>query len=68
MKKLALVQDPSLYDRSKSILNGEGPHVNQGDAVTGKQLPPKVAPKPNGAVNEYVAGIASNGNLLHNNI
>jgi hypothetical protein len=43
MKKLALVQDPSLYDRNKALLN-----ENQGDMI-GK-LPPKVAPKPNGAM------------------
>lgn len=56
MKKLALVQDPTLYDRSKSILS-EG---NVNGVESGKLPPPKVAPKPNGVnLNGQVNG--SNG-------
>lgn len=60
MRKLALVQDPSVYDRSKALL-GQQSIPNSTD-----KLPPKVAPKPNGVLSNGVfhhsTNTTSNGN------
>ncbi|KAI6177703.1 AIP3 domain-containing protein [Aphelenchoides bicaudatus] len=54
MKKLAIVQDPSVYSKNKAVLE----QAQNGQLKPADKLPPKVAPKPNGV-------LATNGTFHH---